>query len=187
MKLFQKHKDFEMLCQQLVGLNISKAEYSEINYKPDKPEPNYLTNYSNIHSVDYSIFLHTQNHSFVEIFWSGEFFQFGIGIKINEKSNFSETMLWDVSELDIWKNIIGQIISKIEIECEELSTKDESNKIIENFVYPQNIKITFSNFNKIFISAAGFISQDDEQVFGMLDNLIVTDNEELAKKLNIIK
>lgn len=187
MKLSQKHKDFEMLCQQLVGLNIVKIEYSEINYNPLKPIPNYLTNYTNVHSIDYSVFLHTQQNSLVEIFWSGEFFQFGIGIKINEKSNFSETIIWEVSELVIWRNFIGQIISSIEIEWEEISIKDENNKIIDNYVYPQNINITFLNSKKIFVSASGFISQDDEQVFGMLDNLIVTDKEELAKKLKIIK
>ena len=187
MNLTQKHKDFEIFCQQLVGLNIVKVEYSEINYNPIKPEPYYLTNYSNVHSIDYSIFLHTQNNSLVEIFWSSEFFQFGIGLKINEKSNFSETLIWEVSELDIWKNIFGQIISNIEIEWDEVSIKDESNKIIENFVYPQNINITFSSSKMIFVSAAGFITQDNTQVLSALDNLIVTDNKELAKKLNIIK
>ncbi len=56
----------------------------------------------------------------------------------------------------------------------------------EYFAYPQDLKIEFSNANNIFISAAAFTNGNYNEVYGIADNLLVTDNEALAKKLNII-
>lgn len=53
-------------------------------------------------------------------------------------------------------------------------------------MYPQDIKVTFSNKKNIFISAAGFLNPSDKEVYGMLDNLTVTDNEELARQVKMI-
>lgn len=36
------------------------------------------------------------------------------------------------------------------------------------------------------MSAAGFLNEDDKEVMGLLDNLTVTDNESLARKVKMI-
>ncbi|MGB1296456.1 MAG: hypothetical protein ACPG6V_13345, partial [Flavobacteriales bacterium] len=64
MELNQKHLDFKTFCQQLIGKRIQNVEYAEIDYLKfeNKPsEPFYFTHYENIHSVDFSIFLFTDD------------------------------------------------------------------------------------------------------------------------------
>lgn len=90
---------------------------------------------------------------------------------------------WDVSGNDLWKKFIGKIISDIKINWETVSTREEKTA---STVYPQDIKITFSNFKNTFINAAGLLDQGDNEVYGMLDNLTVTDNEELARQVKLI-
>jgi len=186
MELTQEHLDFEKFTRQLIGLRITKVEYSEIDYEPANPKPYYLTQFVNLDSVDFSIFLHTDNDKLVEIYWDGKFFEFGIGIKINEPSDFSDSIKWDVSSKDLWKKFIGTTISDIHITWETVITRKEKSKKEESFVYPQDIKVTFSNKKNIFISAAGFLNPSDKEVYGMLDNLTVTDNEELARQVKMI-
>lgn len=182
----QEHLDFEKFSRQLIGLTLLKVEYSEIAYQPTNAKPYYPTQFTNLDSVDFSIFLHTDNDKLVEIYWDDKFFQFGIGIKINEPSHFSGDMKWDVSGNDLWKKFIRTTISDIQITWETVMTTEEKTGRTENFVYPQDIKITFSNDKNIFISAAGFLDQSDKEVYGMLDNLAVTDNEELARQVKMI-
>jgi hypothetical protein len=186
MKLTQEHLDFEKFSRQLIGLTILKVEYSEIIYEPTNPKPYYLTQFPNLDSVDFSIFLHTDKDKLVEIYWDGNFFQFGIGIKINKPSDFSGNIKWDVSVNDLWKQFIGTTISDVHINWKTVTTREEKTDKTESFVYPQDVKITFSNDKKVFISASGFLDQGDKEVYGMLDNLTVTNNEELARQVKMI-
>jgi len=186
MTLTQEHLDFEKFSRKLIGLTIIKVEYSEINYEPTNPRPNYPTKYKNLDSVDFSIFLHTNSEKLVEIYWDDKFFQYGIGIKINEQSDFSGNIKWNVSPNDLWKKFLGTKITDINITWETVTTTEEKTRKTNNFIYPQDIKITFSNDKNLFVSVAGFLDQNDEEVYGMFDNLTVTDNEELAKQVKMI-
>ena len=186
MTLTQEHLDFEKFSRQLIGLTVLKVEYSEIVYDPTNPKPFYKTQFKNLDSVDFSIFLHTDKDKLVEIYWDERFFQYGIGIRINESSDFSGSIKWDVSGNELWKKFLGKTISDIKITWENVTTIEEKTCKTESFVYQQDIKITFSNNKDIFISAAGFLNEGDKEVYGMLDNLTVTDNEELARQVKMI-
>jgi hypothetical protein len=190
MTLDKEHISFENHCKQLIGLTIIKVEYAEIAYDElsgkTNPEPYYTTHFPNLDSVDFSIFLHTDNDKLVEIYWDGKFFQYGIGIKINKPSDFLGHIKWNVSSNDLWKQFIGTAISDIHITWETVTTREVKTGKTERFVYPQDIKVSFSNNKNIFISASGFLNQGDKEVCGMLDNLTVTDNEELARQVKMI-
>ena len=185
MTLTSAHIDFENFCRQLVDLTITKVEYSEIDYEPTNSKPYYLTQFQDLHSIDFSIYFHTDQNKLIEIYWDGKFYQFGIGIKINEQSDFSGFIKWDVSETDLWKKFIGATITDTKVSWETVTTEQKSGKT-ESFIYPQDISFSFSIHKKIFISAAGFLNQGDNEVFGMLDNLTVTDNEDLARQVKMI-
>ncbi|MBE8712822.1 hypothetical protein [Sphingobacterium hungaricum] len=186
MTLTKEHLYFEKFSRQLIGLTILKVEYSEIVYEPTDPKPYYPTQFTNLDSVDFSIFLYTDNDKLVEFYWDDKFFQFGIGIKINEETGFSGNIKWDVSSNDLWKQFLGTTITDIYINWETVMASEERSGKTENFIYPQDVKITFSNNKSVFISAAGFLNEGDEEVYGMLDNLTVTDNEELARQVRMI-
>ena len=190
MTLNQEHKDFENYCVNLIGKTIIKVEYVEIDYEKlngkSIKKPYYLTRFQNLDSIDFSIFLHYNTNEKIEIYWDGKFFQYGIGIKINETLDFSDFKVWNVSSNNLWTKIIGKTIKNVKLNWEKVTNREEKSGNTKNFIYPQDISLTFTNGINIFISAAGFLNENDNEVFGMLDNLTVTDNEELARKTRMI-
>ena len=190
MILNQEHKDFENYCESLIGKTIIKVEYAEIDYgklnKKSIEKPYYSTHLQNLDTIDFSIFLYSNTNEKIEIYWDGKFFQYGIGMKINETSDFSGFKVWNVSNNKLWTKIIGKTIKNVNLNWEKVTTTEKKSGKTESFIYPQDISLTFSNGINIFISAAGFLNENDNEVYGMLDNLTVTDNEDLARKTKMI-
>ena len=190
MILNQEHKDFENYCESLIGKTVIKVEYAEIDYEKlnekSIEKPYYSTHFQNLDTIDFSIFLYSSTNEKIEIYWDGKFFQYGIGMKINETSDFAGFKVWNVSNNKLWTKIIGKTIKNVKLNWEKVTTTEEKSGKTESFIYPQDISLTFSNRINIFISAAGFLNENDNEVFGMLDNLTVTDNEELARKTKMI-
>jgi hypothetical protein len=56
----------------------------------------------------------------------------------------------------------------------------------KEIMYPQDITICFSNHQKIFIGAAQFLNDNDVIASGISDNLLVTNNEVLARQIKLI-
>lgn len=187
MEMTQEHLDFEKHSRQLIGLTVLKVEYSEVDYDSTNPKPWYPTLFEKLDTVDFSVFLYCDNDTLVEIHWDEQFFQYGIGIKINEPPNFPGNIQWDVSGDDLWSTFIGTMIVDIDIKCETVTETEAKTGTTKSYTYPQDMKIAFSNGRNIFISAAKFLSQDSKEVFGMMDNLMVTDNEELARLIRMIR
>ena len=185
MNLSQEHIDFENKIQRLVGQTLLKVEYLEINYEPEHPKPYYKSQFSEIDSIDFSIIFQTDKDK-IEFHWDGQFYQYGIGIRFNEINETATGRKWDVSNDDLWKKFIGQKIENFNLTWEEVRTFEEKTGKTDKFIYPQDIRINFSNDKSIFISAAGFLNEDDNEVMGLLDNLTVTDNESLARQVKMI-
>ena len=186
MTLNNEQTTFEDKFRLLVGQAIIKVEYLEIDYQPENPKPFYPTKFDNLHSVDFSILLHTDNDKTIEIYWDGQFFQYGIGLKINEKSDFTGHKIWNVTDNKLWTSFLGIKIVETKLTWKTFTTTEQYSRKTESWTYPQDITLTFSNDKKIFISASGFLDEKDNEVSGMLDNLTVTDNEELARKVKMI-
>ena len=150
MILTATHIDFENLCRQLIGLTIAKVEYSEIDYEPTNAKPYYPTQFQNLHSVDFSIFFHTDKNKLIEIYWDGQFYQYGIGIKIDEQSNFSDFIIWDVSESDLWKKFIDTGITDIKVSWETVTTTEQKSGKKESFTYPQHLIKVYKREESIY-------------------------------------
>jgi len=186
MNLSLEHIDFEKKFRHLIGLTLSKVEYIEIDYSPEYPKPWYQTKFKEIDSIDFSIILYFEHQSHAEIYWDGQFFQYGIGLQINKGPIFSGYRKWNVTENEMWKKFIGQSIKETKITWESVTTTEDRTGIQEHIVYPQDLKIEFSNNKDIFISAAAFMDEWDDTAYGFMDNLLVTDNETLAKEVKMI-
>lgn len=184
MNLSQEHIDFESKCRSIIGQTLKEVEYLEIDYQQSET-PFFKTKFSDIDSIDFSLVFHTDNGS-LEFYWDGQFYQYGIGLKINEPSVFSDYKKWRMTDNLPWKKIIEHQIKSVDLTWEKVTTKEEKSSKTYIFIYPQNIRIDFDNNKSIFISAAGFLNEEDNEVYGMLDNLTVTDNEELARKVKMI-
>jgi hypothetical protein len=166
--------DYVNKCKQIIGQTITKVEYAEIPYHKFNgqfPSPYYETHLKNVDTIDFSIYFQTKTNDIIEIYWDDLFFQYGLSIKINQASN-SEFQKWDVSENELWKELLGTKILNLDIKWEKVMQWNEIRS--KEFIYPQDYTLTFPNNKKIFIGAAGFLSGEKQKVFGMMDNLIVT-------------
>lgn len=54
------------------------------------------------------------------------------------------------------------------------------------FTYPQTFQLKMENGIIIILSASEFKRPEENKIYGMSDNLLVTTNFDLAKELNMI-
>ncbi len=183
MQVTRKHAKFELLCRTLIGLVFHKVEYTELIYDQSNPTPFYNTDYPSIHTVDFSVLLHS-DHKITELCWTSEFFSYGVGLKTHDKFDSPADQLWDVSNAQIWKNVVGQKVTDVEVKWETVYGFSLDGKQTSEDVYPQDLILRFQNEQNMIVSAAEFISTG--KVIGMMDNLLVTNDEVLAKEVGII-
>ena len=195
MKFTDKHTDFEDTCRQMfVGQVIRKVIYGELKYFSNEageninPEPYYKTKHSDIDTLDHSIYFKTDNQT-IYVYWDNTFVSYGLSSKLiefNDRTNDYEQK-WDVSDQAKWINVIGQKIVDFKIDWVESWTSDldGSNKV--TFIYPQAFLLTTDNSEKIIISASEFKRDNEDEIYGLTDNILVTTNLQLAKKLKLIE
>lgn len=105
MTLTDKHITFEKDCRQIfVGQTIRAVIYEELKSFADEggndinPEPYYKTKYSDIDTLDHSIYFKTDNKT-INVFWDNTFICYGLQSKqlhLTETTNDFEQK-WDVS------------------------------------------------------------------------------------------
>ena len=172
-----------------VGQTVCAVIYGELKYFADEngnninPEPYYKTKYSDIDTLDHSIYFKTDNKT-IYVFWDNTFICYGLQSKqldLTETTNGYEQK-WDVSSEQKWLDIIGQKIVDFKIIWEETWTSnlDGSNKVYAT--YPQTFEVITENKKSIFITASELKDGKDE-FYSQMDNLLVTTNLDLLKKL----
>lgn len=192
MDFTHRHVIFHNHCRQLIGLKIVKVKYAEALSNIPDPEPQYKTHIDAVDSVDYAVFLYTATNDVIEVCWDTRFVQYEIGVKINESAPSPIYRLWDVSNHAMWKGILASTIINVTIGWQEINTYKPGQKGILGLtrapktVSPQYIVIAFSNGQCIYISASQFFG-DEEEASGMLSNLLITNNKEVARRVNMIE
>lgn len=190
-----KHITFENECRQIfVGQTIRAVIYGEIKYFADEnenninPEPYFKTKYSDIDTLDYSIYFKTDNKT-IYVFWDNTFICYGLQSKqidLTETTNNFEQK-WNVSTDIKWLDFIGQKIVGFKIIWEETWTSnlDGSNKVYTT--YPQTFEIKTENGKTIILSASEFKGDEENKIYPLMDNLLVTTNIDLARQLKLIE
>lgn len=190
-----KHITFENECQQIfVGQTIRAVIYGEIKHFTDEnenninPEPYFKTKYSDIDTLDYSIYFKTDNKT-IYVFWDNTFICYGLQSKqidLTETTNNFEQK-WNVSTDIKWLDFIGQKIVGFKIIWEETWTSnlDGSNKVYTT--YPQTFEIKTENGKTIILSASEFKDDEENKIYPLMDNLLVTTNIDLARQLKLIE
>lgn len=180
------HKDFESKCRQIIGWTVQKVQYAEIDYYQEIPQRCYKTVYPEIDTVDFSVILSTSDDNEIEFFWDDEFYAYGVGVKINEKSVFSGNSKWDVSQEPIWRECIGQKIVDVIIYWDETWVQSVSTGFKRDYTYPLALGLFFSNSKQVIVSAGEFKDKNNQTASSGMDNLLVTSNEGLALKTQMI-
>jgi len=195
MTLTDKHINYENDCRQMfVGQTIRAVVYGEVKYYADEdgqnsnPEPSYKTKYQDIDTLDHSIYFKTDKQT-IYVFWDNTFICYGLQSKLldlTETTNDFEQK-WDVSTDINWLELIGQNIVDFKIIWKETWTSnlDGSNKVYTT--YPQTFEIKTENGQTIILSAAEFKRDEENEIYSLMDNLLVTTNEVLARQLKLIE
>ncbi len=194
MNLTSKHITYEDNCRRMfVGQTIRGVIYGELKYFADEegeninPEPFYRTKYPDIDTLDHSVYFKTDNKA-IYIFWDNTFICYGlqaIQLDLSVMTNDYEQK-WNVSMEQKWTDLIGQKIVDFKIIWEETWTSnlDGSNRII--IAYPQTFEIKTENGKAIILSASEFEHDKENEIYPLMDNILVTTNVDLAKQLKII-
>ncbi|MBD3750673.1 MAG: hypothetical protein IE931_14390 [Sphingobacteriales bacterium] len=195
MTLTDKHITYENDCRQMfVGQIILAVIYGELKYYADEdgnninPKPYYKTKYPEIDTLDHSIYFKTDNKT-IYVFWDNTFICYGLQSKqldLTETTNDFEQK-WDVSTDIKWLDFIGQKIVAFKIIWEETWTSnlDGSNKVYTT--YPQTFEIITENGKTIILSASEFKREEENEIYSLMDNLLVTTNIDLARHLKLIE
>jgi hypothetical protein len=184
--LKERHIEFERKCGEIIGRTIKKVLYEEIKYDFGNNEvvtPYYKTRFPNVDTIDFAIIFQSDT-DFIEIKWDTTFFQYGVTVERVNDFNPEERYgrIWEVSVNGLWKPNLYCTIIDVSIQWEEVWHTSDGDII----AYPQAILLYLSNNRRLIISAAEFLSADNEEAMGFLDNLLVTDDEELAKQIKMI-
>lgn len=193
MILTDEHIAYESDCKRMfVGETILGVIYGEVKYYFDdaynfNSEPSYSTKYPDIDTLDHSIYFKT-NSKVIYVFWDSTFFSYGLlskEIDLKETTNDYEQK-WDVSNHEKWINIIGKKIIDFKITWEEVSTSNLNGANRKYFTYPQTFTLQIESGITIILSASEFKEPDQNEIYGMSDNLLVTTNLNLATELKMI-
>lgn len=193
--LTDKHINYEINCRQMfVGQTIRGVIYGEVKYFADEdgnnlnPEPYYRTKFADIDTLDHSIYFKTDDKT-IYIYWDNTFISYGLlssQIDLDETTNTNEQK-WDVSLDPKWADCIGNKIIEFKILWAETWTSelDGSNKVYTT--YPQSFEIKTDKDKTIIISAAEFQRPNENEIYTLMDNLLVTTNVDLARQLKLIE
>ena len=195
MTLTDQHINYENNCRQIfLGQTIRGVIYGELKYYADddgnntNPEPYYKTKFPDIDTLDHSIYFKTGDKT-IYVFWDNTFICYGLQTKqidLTETTNDYEQK-WVVSEDTKWVGVIGQKVVAFKILWEETwsSNLDGSNKVYTT--YPQAFEIKTENNITIIISAAEFNRDTENEIFPLMDNLLVTTNVEFARQIKLVE
>lgn len=195
MTLTDKHIDYENECRQMfVGQKIRAVIYGEVKYfanedgKISTPDPYYKTRYPDLDSLDHAVYFKTDNKS-IYIFWDNTFVCYGLQsrlLELTETTNDYEQK-WDVSAHSNWAGIIGQEITDFKINWEEARIQTDGAPDNVSAVSPQTFEVKTENGKIIILSAAELMRIDQDEICPFMDNLLLTTNVDLARRLRIIQ
>ena len=177
-----------------LGQTIRGVIYGELKYYAAEngddinPEPYYKTKFPDVDTLDHSIYFKTDDKT-IYIFWDNTFISYGLQSKqldLTETTNDYEQK-WNVSADAKWIGFIGQKIVDFKILWVETWTSnlDGSNKVYTT--YPQTFEIKAANGKTIIISASEFNRDTENEIFPLMDNLLVTTNVDFARQIKLIE
>jgi len=167
--------EYERKARRLVGKKIFKVFYHEIDY-PDN-ESHFFDDLR-FDSLDYGLEFELDTGKHHSITWGSEFHQYGISIVDGRLSSVvSNSRCLDVSESKRWKVLIERSIDSLDVFWSWCEKCDKSEKRI---YYPQDLLLNFEGDFEIVISALEI--GDNDFAMGMMDNIVVFDDIEVAQK-----
>ena len=171
--------EYEKKTLLLIDNAITKVSYHEIDYGDGHfhffDDPRF-------DSVDFGLEFELDSGELIAITWGAEFCQYGISLIIDALSTVqASSRTRDVSSTSRWKPLLGKTIESADLFW---SWFEESGKQETRVYYPQDLLLRFAGNSSIVISALEI--RDGDWHMGMMDNITVFDNLEVAKEFKCL-
>lgn len=152
----------------LIGQKIESVQYAAIDYFDGK----YYWDHDKIHEVEHGVEIAVSSGEIYRISWDDYKGDYGVYIAKKElKSFWNEAVMWNVTERNEWKEIIGKEIKEIK------TYRHEWN----NEASLQDVEFEFINGKKIWLSSSGYDTEKD-QLLGGSDDISLIFEEPIACK-----
>jgi hypothetical protein len=168
-------EEFEARAAALIGKAIVKVIYCEPDWGD---ELFHFFDDRRFDSLGFGLELTFSDGEQWAIKWDVEFWEYGVSL-IKAPLRIGDRML-DASTLPRWCSIIGKRIISSEIFW---SWVGESHKPETRLFYPQDLLLRFEDGKVIVISA---LEIEGDSFMGMMDNITVFDDIEMAKKFHCL-
>jgi len=170
-------KQFEAQALELIGEKLIGVSYYEIAYEN---ELRLWNSDSRFDSLDYGLDLELSNGKSAGIIWGSEFYQYGISIQKNSlQEQLRGNRKINATTQSRWRNLINSEITGVKIIW---SWVKQSGLLKPKTHYPQDLLLTFSNNETVFISA---LEVTDTGHHGLADNLTVFFSQAEAIKFGV--
>jgi hypothetical protein len=171
-----KKEEFEARAAALIGKAIVKVIYCEPDWGD---EPFRFFDDQRFDSIGFGLELTFSDGEQWTIKWGAEFCEYGVSL-IKAPFRIGDRML-DASTSPRWCAIIGKRIISSEIFW---SWVEEYHKPETRLIYPQDILLRFEGGKAIVFSALEI--DGEHRHMGMMDNITVFDDIEMAKKFHCL-
>ncbi len=172
--------EYEKNIRSLIGYTITAVVYHEIEYSDGEY---HFFDDPRFDSLDFGLEFELDAGSSVSVTWGSEFYHYGVSLIKNEMCKIlSKSHSRDVSNTERWKTILPGKIESTEVFwswCEESANPET------RIYYPQDLLLSFAGNKKIVISALEI--RADGSYMGMMDNIIVFDELEMAKNYRCLE
>ena len=178
-------EEFEFRVESLVGEQIERVRYFELNYEDIKNR----NNNPDFDSLEYGLDFEMMSGVIKGITWGNEFVQYGISIisSLATELKESKSKNIDVSANNRWLDIIGRKIESVEVKWGWVK---ESGFFKKKIFYPQDFVLRFTGDKVVYISSLEICGKSH---FGGTDHIDGTDhitvffNKAIASKYIEIK
>jgi hypothetical protein len=169
--------EFDAMLNRLVGFTVAQVHYYEIDYEDGHAY--FRDHLETGHFIDYGVNLIDPSGKSAYITWDGTFYQYGL-MPFFDTANpeLLAGQAHDVTTDQEWLPFIGRTVVASDSYWSWITHSNLPTS--ERIYYPQDIRVTFDNDLKLYLSAAQFLN-DSQTLFGLSDNVLVVFRDDVAQ------
>lgn len=167
---------YEANIASIVGETFEAVTYHEIDYSDGRY---HFFDDPRFDSLDFGLEIKLGSGKQVSLTWGTEFWQYGVSLK---DGAISAPRCLDVSSSPRWMGVIGRVLRSIDVSWNWVVHSGNMNTRI---CYPQDILLDFGGEMRRVVSALEI--RENDWVMGMMDNIVVFDDLEIARKFKCLE
>ena len=183
--------EFEKRVEELVGQEIIRVRYHEIDYRDadDQPLAEPQWNWCpDLDSLDHGLDLTAADGAVFHVTWGAEFTQYGVTVQTDPLRDVTAVRVWDVTSGSRWAPLVGRRIVTADVfwESTRYRTLQDDGTMSEwsdPVSYPQDLRLTFEGGAHVYLSA--FEIREGDFRAAMTDHISVFFDDAAAEEYGI--